>query len=125
MDRAGGAAGPGQDPVRSFERWKKKYGKRQARLQLQRKQRKRPEWQQEREGIARLQQRYAQVSGRARGGLGAGSRGGYPALARPGPARRGAETRGSAAPPCGKWAQPGATLPKLFLSPTPLMAPFP
>ncbi|KYO44917.1 putative ATP-dependent RNA helicase DDX10 isoform A [Alligator mississippiensis] len=62
MDRAGGAAGPGQDPVRSFERWKKKYGKRQARLQLQRKQRKRPEWQQEREGIARLQQRYAQIN---------------------------------------------------------------
>ncbi|XP_019384072.1 PREDICTED: probable ATP-dependent RNA helicase DDX10 [Crocodylus porosus] len=62
MGRVGDTAGPGPDPVRSFERWKKKYGKRQARLQLQRKQRKRPEWQQEREGIARLQQRYDQIN---------------------------------------------------------------
>ncbi|XP_074938571.1 putative ATP-dependent RNA helicase DDX10 [Phalacrocorax aristotelis] len=69
MGRAGshGGAGGGQeptamDPVRSFERWKKKYTRRTKRLRLQRKERKRPEWQVEREGIARLVQRYPEIN---------------------------------------------------------------
>ncbi|NXN37788.1 DDX10 helicase, partial [Rhinoptilus africanus] len=50
--RGGGSAA--MDPVLSFERWKKKYTRRTKRLRLQRKERKRPEWQVEREGIDRL-----------------------------------------------------------------------
>ncbi|XP_051497270.1 probable ATP-dependent RNA helicase DDX10 [Apus apus] len=50
------------DPVRSFERWKKKYTRRTQRLRLQRKERKRPEWQVEREGIGRLVQRYPEIN---------------------------------------------------------------
>lgn len=49
------------DAVRSFERWKKKYTRRTKRLRLQRKERKRPEWQVERENIGRLVQRYPEV----------------------------------------------------------------
>uniref|UniRef100_A0A8C2SPB6 ATP-dependent RNA helicase n=1 Tax=Coturnix japonica TaxID=93934 RepID=A0A8C2SPB6_COTJA len=49
------------EAVRSFERWKKKYSRRTKKLRLQRKERERPEWQKEREGIGRLVQRYPQV----------------------------------------------------------------
>ncbi|NWW79932.1 DDX10 helicase, partial [Climacteris rufus] len=43
MGRAGGGGGTAaMDPVRSFERWKKKYTRRTKRLRLQRKERKRP-----------------------------------------------------------------------------------
>uniref|UniRef100_A0A8C8SB68 ATP-dependent RNA helicase n=1 Tax=Pelusios castaneus TaxID=367368 RepID=A0A8C8SB68_9SAUR len=56
------AGGGGPDPVRSFERWKKKYNKRKNKLRLQRKQRKRPEWEVEREAIARLEQRYPEIN---------------------------------------------------------------
>uniref|UniRef100_A0A8C3IB21 ATP-dependent RNA helicase n=1 Tax=Chrysemys picta bellii TaxID=8478 RepID=A0A8C3IB21_CHRPI len=59
MGGTGRRAGP--DPVRSFERWKKKYTKRKNKLRLQQKQRKRPEWEVEREGIARLEQRYPEI----------------------------------------------------------------
>ncbi|NXY68631.1 DDX10 helicase, partial [Glareola pratincola] len=66
MGRAGSDGGGGgsaaMDPVRSFERWKKKYTQRTKRLRLQRKQRKRPEWQVEREGIDRLVQRYPEIN---------------------------------------------------------------
>ncbi|NWX38923.1 DDX10 helicase, partial [Steatornis caripensis] len=65
MGRAGsdGGGGPAaMDPVRSFERWKKKYTRRTTRLRLQRKERKRPEWQVEREGIGRLVQRYPEIN---------------------------------------------------------------
>ncbi|KAM6145930.1 putative ATP-dependent RNA helicase DDX10 [Phoenicopterus ruber ruber] len=66
MGRAGsGGSGDGpaaMDPVRSFERWKKKYTRRTKRLRLQRKERKRPEWQVEREGIGRLVQRYPEIN---------------------------------------------------------------
>ncbi|XP_076184287.1 putative ATP-dependent RNA helicase DDX10 isoform X2 [Aptenodytes patagonicus] len=65
MGRAGsdGGGGPAaMDPVRSFERWKKKYTRRTRRLRLQRKERKRPEWQVEREGIGRLVQRYPEIN---------------------------------------------------------------
>lgn len=67
MGRSGGGLGSAEmDPVRSFERWKKKYTRRTKRLRLQRKERKRPEWQVEREGIGRLVQRYPEVrQGRA------------------------------------------------------------
>ncbi|NWZ59455.1 DDX10 helicase, partial [Haliaeetus albicilla] len=59
----GGGGGPAaMDPVRSFERWKKKYTRRTRRLRLQRKERKRPEWQVEREGIGRLVQRYPEIN---------------------------------------------------------------
>lgn len=74
MGRASGGSGDGgEEPaaleaVRSFERWKKKYSRRTRRLRLQRKERERPEWQVEREGIGRLVQRYPQVRrGRERG----------------------------------------------------------
>ncbi|XP_075569349.1 putative ATP-dependent RNA helicase DDX10 [Pelecanus crispus] len=65
MGRAGGDGGGGpaaMDPVRSFERWKKKYTRRTRRLRLQRKERKRPEWQVERETIGRLVQRYPEIN---------------------------------------------------------------
>ncbi|XP_066400869.1 probable ATP-dependent RNA helicase DDX10 [Molothrus aeneus] len=58
----GGAAAAAMDPVRSFERWKKKYTRRTKRLRLQRKERKRPEWQVERENIGRLVQRYPEIN---------------------------------------------------------------
>ncbi|XP_064027263.1 probable ATP-dependent RNA helicase DDX10 isoform X2 [Pogoniulus pusillus] len=61
MGRDGG--GPAaMDPVRSFERWKKKYTRRTQKLRLQRKERKRPEWQVEREVIGRLVQRYPEIN---------------------------------------------------------------
>ncbi|XP_068786413.1 probable ATP-dependent RNA helicase DDX10 isoform X2 [Struthio camelus] len=70
MGRAGGGeAGGGRvraaaevDPVRDFERWKKKYARRQRKLRLRRKERQRPEWLVEREGIGRLVQRYPEIN---------------------------------------------------------------
>ncbi|XP_042724104.1 probable ATP-dependent RNA helicase DDX10 [Lagopus leucura] len=67
MGRAGGGGVGGGEPaaleaVRSFERWKKKYSRRTRRLRLQRKERERPEWQVERDGIERLVQRYPQIN---------------------------------------------------------------
>ncbi|NWY46383.1 DDX10 helicase, partial [Sylvia atricapilla] len=64
MGRPGGGAATAaaMDPVRSFERWKKKYTRRTKRLRLQRKERKRPEWQVERENIGRLVQRYPEIN---------------------------------------------------------------
>ncbi|NXJ80342.1 DDX10 helicase, partial [Trogon melanurus] len=63
MGRAGSDGGSAaMDPVRSFERWKKKYTRRTTKLRLQRKARQRPEWQVEREGIARLVQRYPEIN---------------------------------------------------------------
>lgn len=75
MGQPGGGGGrPAEvDAVRSFERWKKKYTRRTKKLRLQRKERQRPEWQVEREGIARLVQRYPEVRrGRAGGAAGPG-----------------------------------------------------
>ncbi|NXJ59115.1 DDX10 helicase, partial [Rostratula benghalensis] len=57
-----GRGSSAMDPVRNFQRWKKKYSRRTKRLRLQRKERKRPEWQVEREGIERLVQRYPQIN---------------------------------------------------------------
>ncbi|NXE91068.1 DDX10 helicase, partial [Menura novaehollandiae] len=58
----GGGGTVAMDAVRSFERWKKKYTRRTKRLRLQRKERKRPEWQVERENIGRLVQRYPEIN---------------------------------------------------------------
>lgn len=49
------------DPVRSFNRWKKKHSHRQNQKKQLRKQLKKPEWQVEREGISRLVQNYEKV----------------------------------------------------------------
>ncbi|OBS78224.1 hypothetical protein A6R68_19389, partial [Neotoma lepida] len=49
------------DPVRSFNRWKKKHSHRQNQKKERRKQLKKPEWQVEREGISRLMQNYEKV----------------------------------------------------------------
>ncbi|NXG44773.1 DDX10 helicase, partial [Psilopogon haemacephalus] len=64
MGRVGsdGGGSAAMDPVRSFERWKKKYTRRTKKLRLQRKERKRPEWQVEREVIGRLVQRYPEIN---------------------------------------------------------------
>ncbi|XP_068123013.1 probable ATP-dependent RNA helicase DDX10 [Hyperolius riggenbachi] len=50
------------DPVKNFERWKKKYNKKKEKCKIVRKQNKKPEWQVERESISRLQQRYSQIN---------------------------------------------------------------
>nr|XP_060626974.1 probable ATP-dependent RNA helicase DDX10 [Anolis sagrei ordinatus] len=50
------------DPVRNFERWKKKYEKKKGKLRQQRRQQKQPEWQLERQAIAGLQRRYSQIN---------------------------------------------------------------
>ncbi|XP_062983148.1 probable ATP-dependent RNA helicase DDX10 [Elgaria multicarinata webbii] len=63
MEKTGAGLGePSPDPVRSFERWKQKYAKRKNKLRLQRKQKKRPEWEVEREGIASLERRYSEIN---------------------------------------------------------------
>lgn len=49
------------DPVKSFENWKKKYNRTKERVKRDRKQRKRPEWQVEREHIKRLVSRYEHI----------------------------------------------------------------
>ncbi|KAB1254923.1 putative ATP-dependent RNA helicase DDX10 [Camelus dromedarius] len=58
------------DPVRSFNRWKKKHRHKQSQKKQLRKQLKKPEWQVEREVISRLMQNYEKVRpapGRGRG----------------------------------------------------------
>uniref|UniRef100_A0A8D2HB64 ATP-dependent RNA helicase n=1 Tax=Urocitellus parryii TaxID=9999 RepID=A0A8D2HB64_UROPR len=54
--------GTRSDPVRSFNRWKKKHSHRQNRKKQLRKQLKKPEWQVEREGISRLIQNYEKIN---------------------------------------------------------------
>lgn len=63
MGKAVGSLGQGTrpDPVRSFNRWKKKHSHRQHQKKEQRKQLKKPEWLVEREGISRLMQNYEKV----------------------------------------------------------------
>uniref|UniRef100_UPI00398EA9BA probable ATP-dependent RNA helicase DDX10 n=1 Tax=Pristiophorus japonicus TaxID=55135 RepID=UPI00398EA9BA len=50
------------DTVRNYERWKKKYQKKKTKIKLQKKQLRKPEWQVEREVIARLVQRYPEIN---------------------------------------------------------------
>lgn len=46
----------------NFEKWKKKYSKKKARVKRERAQKKKPEWQVEREYIARLVSRYSDIN---------------------------------------------------------------
>ncbi|KAM9848939.1 putative ATP-dependent RNA helicase DDX10 [Aulostomus maculatus] len=50
------------DPIRSFEKWKKKYNKTKARVKREGRQRKKPEWQVEREYIEKLISRYSDIN---------------------------------------------------------------
>lgn len=63
MGKTAGSQGPGArpDPVRSFNRWKKKHSHKQSQKKQLRKQLKKPEWQVEREVISRLLQNYEKV----------------------------------------------------------------
>ncbi|XP_047199100.1 probable ATP-dependent RNA helicase DDX10 [Hippoglossus stenolepis] len=49
------------DPVKNFEKWKKKYNKRKARVNRE-KAEKKPQWQVERDYIHRLESRYGQIN---------------------------------------------------------------
>lgn len=51
----------GADPVRSFEKWKKKYDKTKTRVKRDRAQSKKPEWQVERDYIDKLVSRYSEI----------------------------------------------------------------
>jgi len=50
------------DPIRNFEKWKKKYQKTKIRVKKERNQRKKPEWQVEREQIDTLVSRYHHIN---------------------------------------------------------------
>ncbi|XP_074524272.1 putative ATP-dependent RNA helicase DDX10 [Halichoeres trimaculatus] len=50
------------DPVRNLEKWKKRYNKKKERVKKERAQRKKPEWQIEREYIAKLVSRYSDIN---------------------------------------------------------------
>ncbi|XP_069825869.1 probable ATP-dependent RNA helicase DDX10 [Dendropsophus ebraccatus] len=50
------------DPVKNFERWKKKYNKKKERCKTQRKQNRKPEWQIEKESINHLVRRYSEIN---------------------------------------------------------------
>ncbi|KAM4699517.1 putative ATP-dependent RNA helicase DDX10 [Discoglossus pictus] len=50
------------DPVKNFEKWKKKYTTKKEKCKRQRKHNKKPEWQMEREHIDRLVQRYTEIN---------------------------------------------------------------
>ncbi|KAK7880451.1 hypothetical protein WMY93_032908 [Mugilogobius chulae] len=52
----------GTDPVKNFEKWKKKYNKTKARVKSERRREKKPEWQVEKEQIDRLVSRYADIN---------------------------------------------------------------
>ncbi|KAM7235481.1 hypothetical protein CapIbe_012667 [Capra ibex] len=56
------ATGARPDPVRSFNRWKKKHSHKQSQKKQLRKQLKKPEWQVEREVISRLMQNYEKIN---------------------------------------------------------------
>ncbi|XP_073922869.1 probable ATP-dependent RNA helicase DDX10 isoform X2 [Castor canadensis] len=64
MGKTADSLGPGArpDPVRSFNRWKKKHSHRQNQKKQLRKQLKKPEWQVERENISRLIQNYGKIN---------------------------------------------------------------
>ncbi|XP_076969152.1 putative ATP-dependent RNA helicase DDX10 [Tamandua tetradactyla] len=64
MGKTAGSPGSGvrSDPVRSFNRWKKKHSHKQNEKKQLRKQLKKPEWQVEREVISRLMQNYEKIN---------------------------------------------------------------
>ncbi|KAI1903519.1 hypothetical protein AGOR_G00028030 [Albula goreensis] len=51
-----------QDPVKNFEKWKKKYDKTKIRIKREKKRNKKPEWQVERENIKRLVDKYSEIN---------------------------------------------------------------
>ncbi|XP_061894630.1 probable ATP-dependent RNA helicase DDX10 [Entelurus aequoreus] len=51
-----------EDPIRSFEKWKKKYNITKSRVKQERQGRKKPEWQVEREKISKLVSRYSDIN---------------------------------------------------------------
>lgn len=50
------------DPVKNLEKWKKRYNKKKERVKRERSQKKKPEWQIEREYISKLVSRYSDIS---------------------------------------------------------------
>ncbi|XP_024622175.1 probable ATP-dependent RNA helicase DDX10 [Neophocaena asiaeorientalis asiaeorientalis] len=64
MGKTSASQGPGArpDPVRSFNRWKKKHSHKQSQKKQLRKQLKKPEWQVEREIISRLMQNFEKIN---------------------------------------------------------------
>ncbi|KAG8542258.1 hypothetical protein GDO81_027095, partial [Engystomops pustulosus] len=50
------------DPVKNFERWKKKYNHIKEKCKIQRKEAHKPLWQIEKESISRLEQRYSEIN---------------------------------------------------------------
>uniref|UniRef100_A0A3B3ZZ80 ATP-dependent RNA helicase n=1 Tax=Periophthalmus magnuspinnatus TaxID=409849 RepID=A0A3B3ZZ80_9GOBI len=52
----------GTDPVKNFEKWKKKYNKTKTRVKIERAKKKKPEWQVEKEYIERLMSRYEEIN---------------------------------------------------------------
>ncbi|XP_055731346.1 probable ATP-dependent RNA helicase DDX10 isoform X3 [Salvelinus fontinalis] len=50
------------DPVKNFERWKKKYNKTKTRVKQEKRQKRKPEWQVEKEGIQRLVNKYNEIN---------------------------------------------------------------
>ncbi|XP_072558106.1 probable ATP-dependent RNA helicase DDX10 [Paramormyrops kingsleyae] len=53
---------PRNDPVKNFEKWKKKYDKTKKRVKHQKKQIKKPEWQIEKEKIKKLVDKYSEIN---------------------------------------------------------------
>ncbi|XP_016016058.1 probable ATP-dependent RNA helicase DDX10 [Rousettus aegyptiacus] len=64
MGKTNDSRSPGArpDPVRSFNRWKKKHSHKQSQKKQLRKQLRKPEWQVEREVISRLMQNYEKIN---------------------------------------------------------------
>lgn len=62
MRAEGGQKSGGADPVRSFQKWKKKYLKGRARVKQRRAEKKKPQWQLEKEYIQGLVSRYAHIN---------------------------------------------------------------
>uniref|UniRef100_A0A674A6Y8 ATP-dependent RNA helicase n=1 Tax=Salmo trutta TaxID=8032 RepID=A0A674A6Y8_SALTR len=50
------------DPVKNFERWKKKYNKTKTRVKQEKRQKRKPEWQVEKEVIQRLVNKYNEIN---------------------------------------------------------------
>ncbi|XP_064208497.1 probable ATP-dependent RNA helicase DDX10 isoform X2 [Anguilla rostrata] len=51
-----------QDPVKNFEKWKKKYTKTKVRVKHEKKRNKKPDWQIERDNIKRLVDKYSEIN---------------------------------------------------------------
>ncbi|KAM6969945.1 putative ATP-dependent RNA helicase DDX10 [Aplochiton taeniatus] len=54
--------GNADDPVKNFEQWKKKYNKTKTRVKQEKRQKRKPEWQVERENIQRLVNKYNDIN---------------------------------------------------------------